>query len=339
MTGTIPNNDFLPGRPSLLYVGLALVVALGATVAARQQAPFRSGARTVAVYATVTDSTGRLVPDLTRADFEIYDNGKPQALSIFDNGIQPITIVLMLDRSGSMRANFRLVEAAGEAFVERLLPDDKARIGSFAARVQVDPREFTADKTELLRILRTELQPDGPTPLWNALNVSMTALLRQEGRRVVLVFTDGVDAPMNFSTHNVSLRDVMKRAQEEDVMVYAVGLEGHVPFGGRMAPMPPGRGGFRGRPDQTISQKPDEGLTKIAGETGGGYFELTRADDLATTFAQVADELHHQYALGFEPSKLDGKAHKLDVRVKRPGMTARARRSYVAATDRQSSSH
>ena len=161
----------------------------------------------------------------------------------------------MLDRSGSMRANNRLVEAAAEAFVGKLLPADKARIGSFAARIQVDPRDFTSDKEEMVNILRTELQPDGPTPLWNAVNVAMTALLRQEGRRVVLVFTDGVDQPMNFSTHNVSLKDAMSRAQEEDVMVYAIGLESHVPFGGRRAPGP-GMGGYGGRrgPRRTFQQ-------------------------------------------------------------------------------------
>jgi Ca-activated chloride channel family protein len=315
------------------------VVALGTAVSARQQTPFRSGARTVAVYATVTDADGRLVPDLAQDDFEIYDNGKLQPVSVFANDIQPITIVAMFDRSGSMKANFRLVEAAGEAFVERLLPADKARIGSFAARIQVDPRDFTSDTEEMMRILRTELQPDGPTPLWNAVNVGMTALLRQEGRRVVLVFTDGVDEPMNFSTHNVSLHDDMKRAQEEDVMVYAIGLESHVPFGGRRAPLPAGRtGGFRGRQSAMIAQKPDDGLAKIAMETGGGYFELTNTEDLASTFARVADELHRQYALGFEPAKLDGKSHKLELRVKRPGLTARARKSYVASIDRQSTS-
>jgi len=315
-----------------------LVLLLGAGLAA-QQGTFRSGARTVAVYATVSDEQGRLVPDLTRDDFEIYDNGKLQPVTVFANDTQPITIVVMLDRSGSMQANNRLVEAAGEAFVDRLQDGDKARIGSFAARIQVDPREFTSDKEEMLRILRTELQPDGPTPLWNAVNVGMTALLRQEGRRVVLVFTDGVDAPMNFSTHNVSLRDAMKRAQEEDVMVYAIGLEGHTPFGRRRAPMPGGgggrMGGFHGRGGSMASQKPDEGLAKIALETGGGYFELTSTDNLQSTFARVADELHRQYALGFEPPKLDGKAHKLEVRVKKPGMTARARKSYVAAIDRE----
>ena len=78
-----------------------------------------------------------------------------------------------------------------------------------------------------------------------------------------------------------------------------------------------------------MSDKPDEGLPKIAAETGGGYFELTSADDLSATFARVAEELHHQYVLGFTPIVLDGKTHKLEVRVK-GGNIARARKSYLA---------
>ena len=329
-----------PSVPRALLLTAGLAVGLGLTLSARQQ-PFKSGARTVAVYATVTDAAGRLVPDLTRDDFEVYDNGKLQTVSVFSNDIQPITIVVMLDRSGSMQANFRLVEAAAEAFVQKLLPADKARIGSFAARIQVDPREFTSDQAELLRILRTELQPDGPTPLWNAINVAMTALLRQEGRRVVLVFTDGVDRPMNFSTHNVSLHDAMKRAQDEDVMVYAIGLASHMPYGG--GGHRGGYGGYGGRGGmggygggrygRSVDQEPDKGLAKIAMETGGGYFELTTGD-LESTFARVADELHRQYALGFVPAKLDNKTHSIEVRLKRPGLTARTRKSYVAAADR-----
>jgi len=321
--------------PRTVVAAVGLAVVAGLTLSARQQ-PFKSGARTVAVYATVTDAAGRLVPDLTKDDFEVYDNGKLQTVSVFSNEVQPITIVVMLDRSGSMQANNRLVEAAGEAFVAKLLPADKARIGSFAARIQVDPREFTSDPSELQRILRTELQPDGPTPLWNAVNVGMTALLRQDGRRVVLVFTDGVDRPMNFSTHNVSLRDAVKRAQDEDVMVYAIGLAGQSPFGGsRRGGRGGGIGGFGGRRfGGAESQEPDRGLAKIAFETGGGYFELTNTDDLQSTFARVADELHKQYALGFVPAKLDNKTHSLEVRLKREGLTARTRKSYVAAVDR-----
>ena len=313
---------------------LAVPVALTLLVTF-PQAPFRSGAYTVAVYATVADHTGRLVPNLEGTAFEIYDNGKRQSITTFANDVQPITVVMMLDRSGSMYRNFSLVQRAAQAFVERMIPGDKARVGSFAARVQVDPRGFTSDRGELLDILRTELQEAGPTPLWNAINVGITALLHEQGRRVILVFTDGIDRPMN-GGNNASLRDVMRRAQHEGVMVYAIGLASQQVGPGRgrgPAVATPGGGfgsfgGFGSRPDV---QKPDPGLPRIAAETGGGYFELTRANDLAATFARVADELHHQYALGFEPTKLDGKTHKVQVRLTTPGLTARARKSYVAA--------
>jgi VWFA-related protein len=193
--------------------------------------------------------------------------------------------------------------------------------------------------------------------------VGITALLHQQGRRVVLVFTDGVDRPMNFSNNNSSLKDVMKRAEEEDVMIYAIGLAGQngpagrgsyggFPGGGMgrggmgrggMGRGGMGRGGMgrggtggggygggRGFADE----KPDEGLPKLASATGGGYFELTSTDDLASTFERVAHELHQQYALGFTPSALDGKMHALDVRLVNSGMTARARKSYLARTER-----
>jgi VWFA-related protein len=159
---------------------------------------------------------------------------------------------------------------------------------------------------------------------------------------VILVFTDGVDKPLNFQNHNKSLKDVMKRAEEHDVMVYAIGLAGEngapVPSGAdRHGTMNPGAfgglggrglGGYSGRPQV---QGPDEGLSKIAAATGGGYFELTSTKDLAFTFSRVADELHHQYALGFTPEKLDGKMHDLAVKVARAELTVRARKRYLAS--------
>src|SRR5438128_1758136 len=300
-------------RAAVVVFVLCLGGALGAAV--DQQPPtFTATNRTVAVYATVTDAGGRLVPDLDRPAFEIDDNGKRQELTLFANDIQPITVVMLLDRSGSMRANFDLVEEAAEQFVNALLPADQARIGSFANRIQLDPRDFTSDHDELRRILKTELQPEGPTPLWNAVNVGITALLHQQGRRVILVFTDGVDNPMNGSSNNASLKDVMRRAEEEDVMVYAIGLVGqNIPAaGGRRGGFGGGgfgggRRGFGGR--GFVDDRPDEGLPKIAAQTGGGYFELKSTDDLQSTFKRVADELHHQYVLGFSPASLDGKMH------------------------------
>src|SRR4051812_28884615 len=331
-----------------IRVAALLTTFVCAPIAARQQQPpqFGAGNRTVAVYATVTGARGRLVPDLARDDFAIDDNGKRQALTLFANDIQPITLIMLLDRSGSMKSNFELEERAAEAFVREMLPGDKARVGSFAKNIQIDPEEFTSDRDALIKILRTELQEDGPTPLWNAVDRGIDKLLIEQGRRVILVFTDGVDMPLNFSNHNKSLKDVMKRAEENDVMVYAIGLAGQngmpSPMGrgsdrgrGGMNPNPfggvGGRGIGGGSGGQLEMEKPDEGLPKIAAATGGGYFELTSPRDLASTFARVADELHHQYALGFTPEKLDGKMHDLAVHLAQPELVARARKRYLAA--------
>jgi VWFA-related protein len=315
---------FVASGGSILALAAA-ITHLSLAVAA-QQPQFGSGARTVAVYATVTDKDGRLVPDLARDAFEVRDNGKAQPVTVFSNDIQPITVVMMLDRSGSMRGNFGLVEKAAGEFVRRLQPEDKARIGSFAERIEIQPAEFTSDQQELMRVLRSDLPVTGPTPLWNAVDGAIEALRGQDGRKVVLVFSDGADAPMNFRLDNRSVMDVMRGAQQEDVMVYAIGLESTL-SGGRPA------GGFGGMG----SQRPDPALATIAEDTGGGYFELTRADDLHAAFARVAEELHRQYAIGFEPPKLDDKMHKIEVRVSTRGMKVRARKEYFARRSRTSS--
>ncbi len=196
--------------------------------------------------------------------------------------------------------------------------------------------------------------------MWNAVNVGITALLHEEGRRVVLVFTDGVDAPFNPGPNSSSLKDVMKRAEEENVMVYAIGLAGV--NGGGMAAGPEQAGVAAGTAAAGVaamavavgaasvamavagvaargfgggaSDKPDPGLAKIAAETGAGYFELTNTADLASTFKRVAEELHHQYLLGFAPTLLDGKTHRIDVHIKNTEMTIRARKTYLAAAER-----
>jgi VWFA-related protein len=328
-------------------VAVLLTASVSVAIAAPQTQPpsFVASTRTVAVYATVTNARGRLVPDLARDDFSIDDNGRRQALTLFANDIQPITVVMLLDRSGSMKPNFDLEAQAAEAFVRAMLPADKARIGSFGNRIQVDPPEFTSEREALVKILRNELQSDGPTPLWNAVSTGIDKLLLEQGRRVVLVFTDGVDKPMDFSNHNKSLKDVLKRAEEENVMVYAIGLAGQNGMpgiggrGGDLRGRGMGRGGFGGPGSRGLGgyggdlqmEKPDEGLPKIAAATGGGYFELTSPRDLAATFARVADELHHQYALGFTPEKLDGKMHEIAVHLSNPDLSARARKRYLAS--------
>ncbi len=333
----------MPGRLARAAVLIAASVGVVAAAPQSQQQPptFSTTNRTVAVFSTVTNGEGRLVPNLTRDDFEVDDNGKRQPLTLFANDIQPITIIMLLDRSGSIKSNFDLQQRAAEMFVHGMLPGDKARIGTFASRIQIEPDEFTTDRDALFKILRSDLQTGGPTPLWNAVDTAIDQLLLEKSRRVVLVFTDGMDKPMNFSNHNKSLKDVMKRAEENDIMLYAVGLMGQtgVPTSNVRTGDPLGHGGLpgpmagypRGLGTGPEMERPDEGLPKLAKATGGGYFELTSVGDLLSKFDRVADELHHQYVLGFTPEKLDGKMHDLTVRVLKPGFNARARKRYLAS--------
>jgi len=308
------------------FLSLAcLVVVASAAAAAQQQPTFKSGARTVAVYATVAQKDGHLVTDLERDAFEIREDGKPQPITVFSTDVQPFSVVVMLDHSGSMRGNTRLVEQSAEAFIHNLGPGDTARIGTFAERIDFQPESFTSDQNTLLHILRSG-QPDiGPTPLWNAVDDAVGLLRGREGRKVVLVFSDGGDAPANMSPNNRGITDVMRDAQREDVMVYAIGLQTTVILGRNS------RGGMGSMGPSMTSVRPDPGLSRIAEDTGGGYFELNRSENLASTFATVADELHRQYALGFEPLRLDDRMHKLDIRVNRHGLNVRARKEYFAA--------
>ena len=297
-------------RVSLLLACPALLAGLVATLTAQQPPVFRSSSQTVAIYATVTDRDGRLVPDLLQEHFEVLDNGRPQPLTIFKSDIQPITVVVMLDVSGSMTLNLDRLKVAAERFALRLLPEDRARIGSFSDRINIYPSGFTNNRDQLIRIIHNDMGFGNPTHLWDAIDESMTALSGEAGRRVVLVFTDGEDDKSRRTEYD----QVLTRAQAEGFMIYAIGMESYLPA-------------------INLRTRPDRKLRDLAEQTGGGYFELKESDDLNSTFTRVADELHRQYVLGFDVPVLDGTLHLLDVNVKVPGMTARARKNYVATAD------
>jgi len=301
-----------------VWKSIAAVVALAASSSlalVAQQAPtFKAGTQVVSIFATVTDAQKRLVSDLTQDDFSVFDNEKPQTLVYFDNSIHPINVVVMLDTSGSMTLTIDLLKQAAEQFLIRLLPDDKARVGAFNDKIQFNA-SWTNNRDQLITDAKS-LDFGNGTRLWDAVGASLDELKSIDGRKVILVFTDGDD-----TESRMRLGTVLDRARAEEVMIYAIGLES-VYFNGQ----------------QKVRTKPDSGLRKIADETGGGYFELTKASDLAPTFTKVAQELHSQYVIGFTPTALDNKVHKLAVKMKQPGMTAQARRSYLAAGDKGSSS-
>ncbi len=291
----------------LLLAGTAVLAASG-----QDQPIFKSAVRTVPIYATVVDSGGRLVPDLERGDFSILDNGKPADLSLFSNESQPFSAVVMLDTSASMTANLKLLNRAAEQFLLRLLPVDRAQVGAFNDKIQLSGT-FTNNRDELIGALN-DLYFGNPTRLNDGIAAGLDALKGLDGRRVVLVFTDGED-----TSSRTGFKTVLERARDEEVMVYSIGLESEY---------------FNGQ--RVVKSRPSRDLRKISDETGGGYFELLKTADLAPTFTRVAQELRSQYLIGFAPAALDGKVHKLEVKVNRPGMTVRARKSYLAAPDAKS---
>ena len=291
----------------------ALAVSVAGSALSRvegQEPTFRSSTRIVPVVTTVTDMQGRLVPMLEREEFTILDNGKPQDISFFQNDVQPFTVVVMLDYSASMTANLDRLAAAAEQFILRMLPQDRGQVGAFSDKIQFSGT-FTNDRDDLIFALK-DLQFGNPTRLYDAINESLAMLRGVEGRKVVLAFTDGDD-----TASRVGMGDVLDRARDEEAMIYAIGMESEYFNGQRM-----------------VRTRPDRGLRRLAEETGGGYFELKKSDELNATFTRVAQELHSQYTLGFTPAMLDGKEHKLAVRMRQPGMNARARRTYIASPER-----
>lgn len=271
---------------------------------------FRSGTELVDLYVTVTDDNGRLVPNLVEDDFAIFDDRVPQEIVLFENDVRPITVVVMLDTSASMTPSLELLKAGAEQFLIRMLPDDRGRVGAFNDKIEIEPAMFIGDRDRLIDALG-ELDFGNPTRLYDAIAASLDALQDVEGRRVVLVFTDGDD-----TDSDLGWRAVLERAVVEEVMIYAIGLESNYFNGIRQ-----------------VRSRPDRNLKRFAEETGGGYFELKETDELGPTFTRVAQELHSQYVLGFAPTTRDGRLHSLEVRLKRLGMTSRARRSYIAPID------
>jgi Ca-activated chloride channel family protein len=306
------------------YTALAVCVLGVLDLAARQQPTFRERGDAVRVFVTVTDRDGRLVTNLAREDFEIRDEGQPQPITLFDNSPQPIRLIVMMDVSGSMEGNLPLLRAATQQLVSRLRPDDRMRLGTFGRTVSISP-EFTTDPNVLLATLPNEIEGDAPTPLWRSIDEALDAFgERSEQRDVVLVLSDGKDSgPIGFRQRYVSQVEVIDRARDEDVMVYGIGMRSRP----RQRQVGLGPGGLQAA---LFADLPDPGLALVAEHTGGGYAEIRFGQDLGAAFAQVADELHSQYLIGFAPPKRDGKVHDLDVRVSQRGLKPRARRNYVA---------
>jgi VWFA-related protein len=285
------------GRATLFMAAASLVLV-------PQRPTFRSAIDTVEVYATVRHSDGRLVPNLPREAFQILSDGTPVEVTIFSNEPKAITVALLIDTSRSTAQRVLWYRDSAGYFVDALLEPDRARIGSFGEEVAISPL-LTNDKAVLRRVLRDELwpAPASGTPLWVAMNEGMQSIADEPGRRVVLVMTDGLDSLSTVLDPMSSAADTKRRAIQHNVMLYAVGVRGR------------GLGPY---------------LRDLADDTGGGFRQVRDGDSLQVTMAEIAEELRHQYLLGFTPPKLDGRTHRLTVRLTSDHLEARAPREYMA---------
>jgi Ca-activated chloride channel homolog len=292
-------------------VGACLVMIASAAVG--QDTLFRSGSDTVRVYVTVTDRDGHLVTGLRKEAFELKDEGARQPIALFDDTPVPIRLVVLLDISSSMVRNLPMMRQGAERLLLRLLEHDLTRVGTFGGDDVDLSGPFTRDLATLRQALPRTIKIGG-TPLWRGIDAAITAFgpARDDERRVVLVVSDGRNAD-DGDGNAVTEGNVRERARRDGVMVYCIGMSGadwsNI-------------NGFDNRPH------PD--LAELAAATGGGYTEIRSGQNVLEAFTRVADELHGQYLLGFEPPKRDGKVHRIEVRVAPRGMTARGRRSYLA---------
>jgi Ca-activated chloride channel family protein len=313
----------------MLFVLLMACVSGASAVSTQTPLPpqFRSRSDIVEVYATVKLRNGTVAHDLTKDDFELREDGKPREIAVFSRSIQPLSVAMVLDHSGSTSMEFANVRMAAQEFVARLLRGDRASIGTLTW----DCQPFTGDLRTLMTVLEMELPGDFGSPIWAAADRAMDWLQPEGGRRVVLLFSDGQDnqqgmlsavtpgarqarPSFGFASPCESAdlsqvrgaKDVLKRAERDAIMAYVVSV-----------------GGGTGE------------LERLSKQTGGSYQRLGGYEEVKAAFRSVADELHLQYVLGFAPTFTDGQAHKIDVRAKRPGVTVQARKSYVAASGRQ----
>jgi len=264
------------------------------------------------LYVTVTRE-GRAVEDLTRSQFAIEDRGEPQELVTFERGDIPLTAVLLLDVSASMSgAELEMALSSSRAFIEGLLPLDQTMLLMFSDRI-IRATDFTGFH-EVLTAALSDVTATGATALNDYLYVGLKQLERQQGRRVVLLLSDGID-----SASALEMKDVLEYADRNPSLVYWLRL-----------PTPGARISSAWR-DAEGYRKELARLEDLVTRSGGRILDLGGVEEAAAAFADVLEELRGQYVLGYYPTNRadDGTWHRIKVRLTGSGLKARTRRGYI----------
>ncbi len=262
-------------------------------------------------------SEGQRVRGLERDAFRILDGGEPEQIVTFEHGDIPVTAVLLLDCSGSMRGErFDAAMRGARTFVDRMAPLDEAKIILFSDRM-LGATPFTRDG-EVLRGALDEAEPIGGTAINDYLFAGLKMLDGRQGRRVVVLFTDGADL------HSLlSMRDVLWKAQRSQAVIYWIFLREPAHSG-----PPQFATALRGFDDNLEEFRL---LRRAVDQSGGRIAELDGPDELEGAFAEIMNELREQYVLGYYPSNAqgDGRWREVDVKVRGVGARVRTRLGYI----------
>jgi Ca-activated chloride channel homolog len=340
-------------RLAVATMSLAALVISNPRAAGQEGFKFKSGVELINVNATVTDRSGRFVPGLQQADFTVYEDDKPIEITHFSAERVPVSLGIVLDTSGSMAGEkMDAARSAIERFLLDLLnPDDEVFFYTFNSSVDlVSP--WTADRDRVAASVR-RVRPAGGTAMYDAVVEAVPmAQAGQNRKKAVVVISDGND-----TNSRADVRDVKQAVRETEVLVYAVGIDGHaeptftsprtqppilrpptpIPFPVPGQPRnpwpvpppqyPPSNGGMV-RSDDRVNVV---ALREMTDDSGGRTEIIRDARDLAPATSSIADELSKQYYIGYpSPGHRDGKWHTIRVEPRDPSLRVRARRGYLA---------
>lgn len=322
----------------------------------------------VTIPTSVIDRDGKFVPFLTKRDFKIYEDGVEQDIAAFDSIETPFQVVLMIDTSNSTLFRLEDIQAAAAAFTDQLRRDDQVMVMSFDSRVRF-LCDFTNDRDRLRRAIY-ETRTGGSTKIYEAVDQVVDRLEQIQGRKAIVLFTDGVDT----SSRRANYRNTVEKVEESGALVYPIKYDTEMDnsqgtFGGRRgtppivtppwpSPSPQGRRRWpfvtHQFPQWPQGRVPSQGgggssddyrrgaryLQELAERSGGRLHEADSVRNLTDAFSRIAEELRHQYTISYYPtnSKKDGSYRQVKVRVDGAGMIVRARDGYRSAAEMQANS-
>lgn len=307
----------------------------------------------VTVPVSVMDREGRYVPNLQKEDFRIWEDGVEQQVAFFASVDKPFSVVLMLDTSPSTQFRLEDIQDAAISFVNQLRADDRVMVVSFNENIRV-LSEFTTDRSKLQRAIY-RAKTDSGTSLYDAVDqVINKQLSHVQGRKAIVLFTDGVDTTSESASYDSTVMD----AQELDALIYPVQYNTAMDMGQIVVPQVPidvfgqilggifgggvRRGGRRGggypggggQPRGTARGDYEVGaryLLELANSTGGREYRADSLQNMSTAFANVAEELRRQYSIGYYPKRAPepGQRRMIRVRANQPNLAVRSRESYI----------